>query len=227
VPRYTDVVDNWDVVNEAISDDGSKDYRDGAEGSEWFNVFGSEEYVYWAFKYAHDALEANAPGSAAGKLYYNEYNVTLKVDRIIVMLDAIRAKGVPVDGVGMQGHVRIDWPSIADLRAAMDKLIAAGYKVKISELDMSMYNDYPTGSFVPAPQLAWDATLAANQATAYAALFALFREKSSDITSVTFWGVSDAHSWLNNEPVAGRANYPLLWDAALQPKDAYFSVRDF
>jgi endo-1,4-beta-xylanase len=227
VGRYADVVDNWDVVNEAISDDGTKDFRDAADGSEWFRIFGSEEYVYTAFKLAHEALEANEAGSSKGKLYYNDYNVTLKVDRIIKMLDAIKARGVPVDGVGMQGHVRMDWPSVADYRAAIGKLVAAGYKVKISELDMTMYNDYPTGVLMAAPEVPFTPELEAQQAAAYGSLFALFREHKANITSVTLWGVSDDQTWLDNEPVPGRDNFPLLFDDAHEPKEAYFAVRDF
>ncbi len=227
VGRYADVVDNWDVVNEAISDDGSKTFRDGPEGSKWYEIFDSEEYIYFAFQYAYDALEALEPGSAAGKLYYNDYNMTLKVDRVIPMLDAIRDRGVPVDGVGLQAHYRVDWPSISEVESTINKLVAAGYKVKISELDLSLYNDYPNGSLEPAPEIELTPDVEANQATAYANLFALFRTHAADITSVTLWGVSDETSWLNNEPVSGRKNYPLLWNAAHEPKQAYFAVRDF
>src|SRR5260221_3996254 len=86
IARYADVVDNWDVVNEAISDDPAKTYRDGSEGSKWYELFGSEEYIYWAYQFARDALEAKAPGSSAGKLYYNEYVATVKADKILKML---------------------------------------------------------------------------------------------------------------------------------------------
>lgn len=226
VPRYDDVVDNWDVVNEAISDDPAVDFRDGSE-SDYFRIFGSEDYVYWAFKYAYDALEAIEPGNAEGKLYYNDYNVTLKVDRIIALCDWVKEQGVPVHGIGLQQHVRIDWPSTAEIGAAIDKITAAGYAVKISELDVTVYNDYPAGELEPAPEVEFTPALEAEHAQRYANLFALYREHADDITSVTFWGVSDAHTWLDDEPVAGRTNYPLLWDANHEPKDALDAVLNF
>lgn len=232
VPRYADVVDNWDVVNEAISDDGSKDYRDGSENSQWYEIFGSEEYVYWAYKYTYDALEAIAPGTAAGKLYYNDYNENLKADRIITMLDAVRAgvggnPGVPVDGVGMQSHLRVDWPSITEIEQTLQKFVTAGYKVKVSELDVSLYNDYPEGEFVEAPEVEFTQALETEQATRYGQLFALYREHAASISSVTVWGVSDDATWLDNEPVEGRDDYPLLFDDAKMPKDAVTAILDF
>lgn len=227
VERYGDVVDNWDVVNEAISDDASKVYRDAAEGSQWHEVFGGGDYVYWAFQYAYDALEANEPGSAAGKLYYNDYNMTLKIDRVITMLDEVRARGVPVDGIGFQAHWRIGWPSVPEVQDAIQKAVDAGYSVKISELDLTVYADYDaTGAFDPAPEVPFTPELEAQQADAYAALFALFRSYGSNISSVTLWGVSDDATWLDHEPVPNRDNYPLLFDDDKQPKQAYFAVRD-
>lgn len=227
VDRYADVVDNWDVVNEAISDNGSKDYRDGSEGSDWYAMFGSADYVYWAFKYAQEALEAKEPGSSAGKLYYNDYNVNLKVDRIIALCDEVRAKGGQVDGIGLQAHVRVDWPSTAELGATIQKIVDAGYKVKISELDITLYNDYPSGTLEAAPEIEFTAEVEQTQATRYAELFELFRSYKDDITSVTFWGVSDDATWLDNEPVAGRDNYPLLFNDAHMPKAALGAIKNF
>jgi endo-1,4-beta-xylanase len=229
VPRYADVVDNWDVVNEAVSDDGSKDppYRDGAEGSKWFDIFGNEDFVYWAFKYAKDALEAVEPGSSEGKLYYNDYNVTLKVDAIIALCDGVRAKGGQVDGIGLQAHYRVDWPSDSDIESTINKIVAAGYKVKISELDLSLYNDYPSGTLEPAPEVEFTTEVEQLQADRYGALFALFRKHKDSITSVTLWGVSDDSTWLDNEPVANRNNYPLLFNDAHMPKLAVQAIKNF
>jgi endo-1,4-beta-xylanase len=227
VERYADVVDNWDVVNEAISDDTTKQYRDGAEGSRWFEVFGSEEYIYWAFKYAHDALEAKSPGSALGKLYYNEYVATVKADRILKMLAWLKdEKGIQVDGVGFQSHENLGWPSVADLQGAIDKFKAAGYKVKISELDITVYNDYATGSFVASPAVELTAALEAQQAKRFADLFTLYRKNAADITSVTFWGVSDDQTWLDTT-VPGRDDFPLLYNDAHTPKAARAAIMNF
>lgn len=228
VERYGDVVDNWDVVNEAISDDATKTYRDGSEGSKWYELFGSEEYIYWAFQYAKDALEAQSPGSSAGKLYYNEYVVTTKADRILEMLAWLKnEKGIQIDGVGFQSHENMTWPSTTDLQTALDKFVAAGYKTKISELDVTVYSDYSTGSFVASPPVELTAELEAKQAKRFADLFALYRKNKSHITSVTFWGISDDQTWLDNEPVAGRNDHPLLYNEQHQPKAARAAIMAF
>ena len=227
IARYADVVDNWDVVNEAISDTAGKVYRDGGEMSKWYELFGSEEYIYWAYKYAHDALEAQATGSSTGKLYYNEYVVTVKADKILTMFAWLETKGIHVDGIGFQSHENLTWPAPADLQGAFEKFVKAGYKIKISELDVTVYSDYSTGPFVASPQVAYTPTLAAAQAARYAQLFAIYRKNKASITSVTFWGVSDDHTWLDGEPVAGRKDYPLLYDVGHAPKSARAAIMAF
>ncbi|MET0794226.1 MAG: endo-1,4-beta-xylanase [Polyangiaceae bacterium] len=227
VGRYADVVDNWDVVNEAISDDADKTYRDGAEGSKWYELFGSEEYIYWAFQYAADALEALEPGSSQGKLYYNEYVVTVKADKILKMFAWLKSKGIQVDGVGFQSHENMSWPTPSDLQGAFDKFVTAGYKVKISELDVTVYSDYSSGPFVASPEVPFTPELEAAQAKRYAELFAVYRKNKAAITSVTFWGVSDDHTWLDSEPVAGRNDYPLLFNDAHEPKAALAAIENF
>lgn len=224
VGRYGDVVDNWDVVNEVISDDSSQTYRDGDEGSDWYAYFGSEEYVYWAFRYTYDALEAQSPGSAAGKLYYNDYNANLKIERIIPMLDDIREQGVPVDGIGLQAHWRLDWPPVSEIEQTILTAVDAGYAVKISELDLTIYNDYPSGEFTPAPEIEFTEELEAMQAQRYVELFELFRRYNVEVTSVSVWGLSDDQTWLDNEPVSGRNNHPLLFDDNREPKQALIDL---
>ncbi len=170
INRYADVVDNWDVVNEAISDDPAKIYRDGSEQSKWYELFGSEEYIYWAYQYAHDALEANAKGSSAGKLYYNEYSVTVKADKILTMFAWLEDRGIQIDGIGFQSHETMTWPAPSDLQEAFDKFVAAGYEIKISELDVTVYNDYATGNFVASPEVPYTAALETAQAQRFAEL---------------------------------------------------------
>jgi endo-1,4-beta-xylanase len=228
INRYADVVDNWDVVNEAISDSASKTYRDGAEGSQWYALFGSEEYIYWAYKYAKDALEARSPGSSLGKLYYNEYVVTKKADKILSMLAWMKnVKGLKVDGVGFQSHENLTWPSTTDLQTAFNKFAGAGYKVKISELDVTVYDDYKTGTFVPQPEVPYTSALATKQAQRYASLFSVYRANKTKITSVTFWGISDDNTWLDNSPVVGRNDYPLPYNDAHVGKSSRTSILAF
>jgi endo-1,4-beta-xylanase len=196
--------------------------------SQWYQLFGSEEYIYWAFKYARDALEAKSAGSSQGKLYYNEYLATKKADKILTMLAWLKdVKGIQVDGVGFQSHENLTFPSTADLQTAFNKFAAAGYKVKISELDITVYDDYSTGAFAPSPAVTLTPELEAKQAQRFAALFALYRQNKDLITSVTLWGVSDDRTWLDKEPVAGRNDFPLLYNDAHVAKAARGAIMAF
>ena len=227
VARYADVVDNWDVVNEAISSRSGKVYRDGSEQSQWYELFGSEEYIYWAYKYARDSLEAIEPGRSVGKLYYNDFSVTGRVDKILTLLAAVEARGIHIDGVGFQSHENMFWASPADLQGAFDRFTAAGYKLKVSELDVTVYTDYATGSFVASPQVEYTPELESAQAARFAELFAVYRTNRADITSVSLWGIADPQSWLNYQPVVGRNDYPLLYKDERTPKAARAEVMDF
>ncbi|HET7545439.1 MAG TPA: endo-1,4-beta-xylanase [Polyangiaceae bacterium] len=227
VNRYADVVDNWDVVNEAISNYPDNVYRDGSEGSRWYELFGSEEYIYWAYRYTRDALETIEPGSSQGKLYYNEYTVTQKADKILTMFAWLEGRGIHVDGVGFQSHEYMDWPSAGELQEAFDKFVAAGYQIKISELDVTVYDDYTTGSFVALPEVPYTPDLEAAQAQRFVDLFSVYRNNKGSISSVTFWGVTDDHSWLNYQPVFGRADYPLLYKDANTAKAARLAIMNF
>jgi endo-1,4-beta-xylanase len=228
VERYYDVIDNWDVVNEAIADDGT--YR---SASPWYQYFGSEEYIYWAFRYTKEALESHAggTGSSAGKLYYNDYSLenTTKLNKVLAMADWLKGNGaalpgypITIDGIGNQAHWKLSStsPSPAGIQAFIVAVAAAGYKVKFSELDVSIYSGTEAQKeFTPA--------LAQQQADRYDAIFGLFRANAASITSVTFWGVSDDQSWLNNFPVANRDDYPLLFDRGHNAKPAYDAIVDF
>jgi endo-1,4-beta-xylanase len=225
IGRYSDVVDNWDVVNEAISDTWGRTYRDDSEGSEWYRIFQSEEYIYWAFKYAQDALAARGSDAA---LYYNDFNVTVpeKLTKILSMVQWLRSRGIRVDGIGLQGHWNLNWPEISDIRTAIKKIAAAGLEVKISELDISIYTNDDWSSQTWEKEKAFTEQLEMRQAERYKKLFMLFMANSQSITSVTFWGVSDDETWLDNYPTK-RNNHPLLFDDRHKPKLAYYAIIDF
>jgi endo-1,4-beta-xylanase len=225
ISRYGDVVDNWDVVNEAVSDTYGTDYRDGDEGSGWYRIFGSEEYIYWAFKYAADALAA--AGSSA-KLYYNDYNVTVpdKLDKILAMVKWLRGRGARIDGIGLQGHWKFDWPTAGDIQSAIDRITRAGLEVKISELDISVYTGDDWASQTWEKEKPFNEEVERRQALRYRELFNLFRSNGGRISSVTLWGVSDDATWLDSYPVR-RNNYPLLFDDAHKPKLSYYAIVEF
>lgn len=216
--RYGDVVDNWDVVNEAISDSPGKVYRDDAEGSPWFRAFQGPEYIGLAFEYA--AAYAQAHGLDV-KLYYNDYNVAVpeKRRKIIAMVKELRQRGVRIDGVGEQGHWNVAWPSSQEIALAIDELAAEGLEVKISELDVSIYTDDDHERKKYQAPLVYTRDLEAKLTARYVDLFSVLRSRGAKLSQVTFWGLGDDHSWLNYWPLR-RDNHPLLFDRNHQPKPA-------
>lgn len=218
VERYADVVDNWDVVNEAVSDRPNELWRTAAEESPWYKVFGNAEFVSLAFRYAAEAVERYAPQT---KLYYNDYEIERadKRARVIEVVRRLRGQGIRIDGVGIQGHVNLAWPSIAEFGAAIDEFAAQELLVKVSELDVSVYTKdvKEQGSFEDS--LVAGPEVNAAVAERYFQLMQLFVLHEKQLTSVVFWGLSDDRTWLNYYPIK-RPNHPLLFDRAHLPKPA-------
>lgn len=223
--RYADVIDNWDVANEVVSDFPGRFWREGAENSGWFEAFHGADYVALAFEIAAQAAARFCPNM---KLYYNDYEIERedKRHRTIAMIRQLRAAGVRVDGIGIQGHITLDWPSAAELRKAIDEFAAEELLVKISELDVSVYCHDDKEQHVYDAPLPNSPELEAQVAARYAEIFGVFRECASKLTSVTLWGVSDEQSWLNYWPLA-RKNFPLLFDHEHRAKAALSSVLSF
>jgi len=224
VGRYKGRVNGWDVVNEALNDDGTLGQ------TPWLKIIG-EEYIAKAFEFAHEA-------DPKAELYYNDYSLENEAKRngALELIKKLRAQGVPVTGVGLQGHYGMDWPSVDQLDATIAAFAKHGVKVMITELDVDVLppawqyhgadisrnaelqpklNPYTNGLPDSVQQ-----TLAKR----YADLFGVFLKHRGALTRVTFWGVTDASSWLNNWPVRGRTNYPLLFDRDGRPKPAFDAV---
>ncbi|GAB3651226.1 endo-1,4-beta-xylanase [Echinicola sediminis] len=210
--RYEERVHGWDVVNEAFTDDG--EYRQ----SNWYRAIG-KNYIKTAFRKAKEV-------DAAAELYYNDYNLwkPKKIDAVMEMVKEMQAEGVPIDGVGMQGHYGLDTPTLEQIEASIKKIADQGLKVMITELDIDVLPnptnrrgadiddnfDYeakydPLKSGVPEE-------IKEKLAKRYLELFQLFQKYRSDITRVTFWGIRDQDSWLNNWPIVGRTAYPLIFE---------------
>lgn len=214
VTRYKGKIYAWDVVNEVIADD-----TDFYRKSPWYQICG-EEFIAKAFEYAH-AADPDA------LLFYNDYNTENPVKRkkIITMLKKLLADGVPVHGVGLQGHYNIYEDLTEELPASIEQFTALGLKVQVTELDVFVYPpengrrqkrpDEPDG-FTP--------EMEDKQVQQYRTIFEIFRRYKDKLTGVTFWNVSDRSTWLNNFPVVGRRNYPLLFDRENKPKKAYWAV---
>ena len=123
--------------------------------------------------------------------------------------------------MGLQGHWNIEAPSDDLISAALDRYKSIGVELRISELDVSIYTANSD------PERVFTSSIAMQQALAYGRFFRLFRMYKDDISGVTTWGMADNNTWLDNFPVVGRKNYPLLFDMDIVPKQAYFTVIQF
>ena len=218
VNRYKGKIYAWDVVNEAVDDDSTRLYRN----SPWYQICG-EDFIVKAFEYAHEA-DPNAV------LFYNDYNTERpeKRERVYQLLKKLVDAKVPVNGVGLQAHWSIYEPSENELRTAMEKFASLGLKVQITELDISVYPwEKNRRQKQPGESDAFTPEREQHQLEQYKKVFRIFRDYKNVITGVTFWNVSDRRTWLDEYPVAGRKNYPLLFDEKLQPKKAYWEVVKF
>ncbi|MHA4809472.1 endo-1,4-beta-xylanase [Flavitalea flava] len=218
VKRYKGKIYAWDVVNEAIDDDSTKFLRN----SLWNRICG-EEFITKAFEYAHQA-------DPEARLFYNDYNTERpeKRERVYKLLKQLLDGGVPVTGVGLQGHWSVYEPGETDLRETIRKFAALGLKVQITELDMSVYPwEKNKRSRKNGESDSLTAELEQMQANQYKKIFGVFRDFKEDLTGITFWNVTDKNTWLDSYPVPGRKNYPLLFDIAGKPKKAYWEVVSF
>jgi endo-1,4-beta-xylanase len=226
--RYQGRIKGWDVVNEAISDGGAD--APVLRNSPWRRIIG-DDFIDHAFRFAREA-------DPKAELYYNDYGLfhREKRERTVRMLRGLLERGVPIDGVGMQGHYQLDHPSIEDIEQTIKDFTALGLKVMVTELDVDVL---PSRGAVGVADIArredYEASLNPHQdglpeemqqrlARRYAELFALFIKHRQHITRVTLWGLHDGQTWLNHFPIRGRTNHPLLLDRDLQPKPAFFSV---
>jgi endo-1,4-beta-xylanase len=219
VTRYKGKIYAWDVVNEAISDKPDEFLRN----SEWLKICG-EEYIAKAFQYAHEA-DPNA------LLFYNDYNEInpVKREKIFKLVKGLKDAGVPIHGVGLQGHWALNEPSRQQLDSTLTRFSELGLKIQITELDISVYPKEHNARERKAEDYDSNFTKGKEdkQIDVYRMCFELFRKHKNAISGVTFWNISDRHSWLDNFPVRGRKDYPLLFDKDLKPKKAYWAVVDF
>jgi len=207
--RYAGRISAWDVVNEVI-DPGQ---ADGLRRSRWYELTGLD-YIRTAFRVAREV-------DPAAKLYINDYNTNVpgKRDHLFNLVSQLRAEGVPIDGVGHQMHVNIDWPSVSETEAMLTRFIPLGVEQQITEMDISIYTN--TSESFPTPPR--DRLI--RQAYRYRDLFNLYKRYADEITSVTLWGLADDDTWLDTFPVT-RTDAPLLFDEQLQAKPAYWAVVD-
>lgn len=216
--HYKGKIYAWDVVNEAVPDTGTGIYRK----SKFYEIIG-EDYIEKAFQYAHEA-------DPTVQLFYNDYNTEnpAKREKIYRMLKKLTDKKVPINGVGLQGHWSIYEPTAAELDESINKFAGLGLKVQITELDLSVYpKEHERRDRKPTDKSEFTPAMDDKQAAQYKMLFEVFRKHRHQLTGVTFWNLSDRHSWLDDFPIAGRKDYPLLFDQNGQPKKAFAGVVNF
>ena len=225
VGRYRGRIHGWDVVNEALDEDGALRRTPWSEGI-------GDDYIIKAFEFAHEA-------DPDAELYYNDYNLwkPAKREGAIRIVNELRSRGLRVDAVGEQAHWGIAEPSLEQIDETLGDIAArTGVKVMLTELDIDV---------LPRDPAMWGADLSAKAtiraatniypdrlpdeqqqqlARRYASIFELVLQHRSRLSRVTFWGVTDAQSWLHEFPIPGRVNYPLLWDREGRPKPAFAAV---
>lgn len=219
VTRYKGKVHGWDVVNEAIEDDGS--FRK----SPFYNIIG-EDFIEIAFRAAHEA-------DPDAELYYNDYSMAGQAKREAVcrLVNGLKAKGLRIDAVGMQSHCGLVYPRLADYEASIDAFAACGVKVMMTELDVNVLPDPKGFAGAAAIDQNFEYRKQLNPYTEslpdsvyrefeqrYLDLFDIYSRHRHQISRITLWGISDRESWLNDFPVFGRTNYPLLFDRQYRAK---------
>jgi endo-1,4-beta-xylanase len=224
VGRYKGRVHGWDVVNEALNEDGT------LRKSQWYNILG-DDYIAQAFKFAADA-------DPKAELYYNDYNLEYEAKRngAIELVKKLQQQGVKITAIGTQSHHKMDRPTIQQIDDTLKAFKELNVKVAVTELDVDLL---PAVTRQPTADISARAEATANSnpytaglpddmqkalAKRYADIFAVYLNYRGLLTRVTFWGVTDRHSWLNNFPAAGRTNYPLLFDRDGKSKPAFDAV---
>ena len=237
VGRYKGHIKGWDVVNEAIMEDGS--YRE----SPFYRILG-EEFIPWAFQCAYEA-------DPDCELYYNDYSMhePAKLEAVINMAKKLKERGIRIDAIGFQGHLGMDYPDLAlyerHIRRVKEE---TGLDVCITELDMSILPSVTQSADVsgmnffeamrdPAKRdeimekldpyrdgipedvyAAWNARMGE--------FLAMFIKNSDVVRRINLWGVSDWDSWKNGWPIPGRHDSPLWVDRNFKLKPFLSSYID-
>ena len=224
VSRYKGKIDAWDVVNEAFNENGS--LRPSV-----FKKQMGDNYIEDVFKLAETA-------DPDADLIYNDYNLYKPAKRagVLKMVKKLQENGTKINAIGVQAHWRLNSPSLMEIEQIILDISDLGVEVMFTELDVTVLpNPWELvgaevtqnfSKFEGDPKMdpypkALPKSVEKQLAKRYEDIFKLFVKHQDKISRVTFWGVMDKHSWLNDWPIKGRTNYPLLFDRNYQPKKAY------
>ncbi len=224
VTRYKGKVKGWDVVNEALTEDGA--FRK----SKWYSIIGPE-FIQLAFEFAH-AADPNA------ELYYNDYNLykPLKRAGAVELVKNLKQKGCRIDAVGEQAHYNLAWNNFSDLEKTIVSFSDLGLKVMITELDISVLpspNKEMTAEIRQSYENKPEYNLYSKNlpdsvqqklTSHYELLFKILLKYKNNIDRVTLWGLNDANTWRNDWPIKGRTDYPLLFNRKNEQKPAIVAI---
>jgi endo-1,4-beta-xylanase len=226
VGKYKGRINSWDVVNEALNEDGT------LRKSVFLDTYG-KDFLIQAFKLA-------AKADPKTDLYYNDYNLCNANKRkgAVELVKNLQKNGAKIDGIGEQGHWNLTSPTLEEIEKTILDFSALGIKVAITELDISVLPNpkhlegadvnqkFETSEIMNPYPTALPDSIQNELAARYEAIFKLFLKYKDKISRVTLWGVNDGQSWLNDWPIRGRSNYPLLFDRELKPKKAYYNIME-
>ena len=218
VTRYKGRIHGWDVVNEAVEDDGS--FRQ----SPFYQIIG-EDFIEIALRTAHEA-------DPDAELYLNDYSMSAsgKRDTYCRILRQLKEKGIRIDAIGMQSHNGLTYPNLAEYEKSMEAFAACGVKVMITELDVNVLpNPDNFGGAAVEQNYEYQEKMnpykdglpddvARQLHRRYLDFFRLYYKHRDIISRINLWGISDKNSWMNDWPIQGRTSYPLLFDRNYQPK---------
>ncbi len=198
--KYPGLVYAWDVVNEAFENDGNAVYEKGLRvGSNWYSIYKDDSFIFSAFRYARKYQEQGVA------MFYNDFNeyIVTKTDNICALATRLKAEGL-IDGIGMQAHLDIGFPTVEQIGAAVDKFSALGLQIQLTEVDVTISRPDLFGM----------------QGEFYQNMFTMLatkKQNGANITNVTFWGLDDSVSWRGNRT-------PLLFMDGYEPKPALVGV---
>ncbi|GAA0497167.1 hypothetical protein GCM10008986_25170 [Salinibacillus aidingensis] len=221
VKRYKDDVDSWDVVNEVIDENASNDR--GLRESPWYQITGTD-YIKVAFETVKKFADEDA------MLYINDYNTEVEPKKTFLynLVNDLLEQGVPIDGIGHQSHIQIGWPSLKEMEDSINMFADLGLDNQITELDVSLYGWPPTPAYKTYKDIPYSEF--ERQAERYNDIFELYERLDDKISSVTFWGIADNHTWLDdraeqyNDGVGKDA--PFVFDMDYNVKPAYWKIID-
>jgi len=216
VDRYRGKFYSWDVVNEALT-------KTGWRKTQWLEHLGPE-YIDNSFRLVRSI-------DPSVKLVYNDFGLSSaqKRENVLKLLTHLKDSKTPIDVVGMQGHIGLDYPNLEEMEKSITAFYKAGCKVHISELDVDVLPYVTLDDGISEDEYdpykdALPIGVALKLAERYKRIFEMFLRHREKIDVVCFWGISDEDSWKNDSPIVGRTNHPLLFDRQLEKKAAFHAV---